>query len=96
MENIAIQEKQTINSGWQFTVRVGDDHDFTKHTITVERDYWQQLVPPKNYPEQLIIRSFKFLLAREPKESILPSFNLRQIQHYFPEYETEMKGGDLK
>jgi hypothetical protein len=31
-------------------------------------------------------RSFDFLLEREPSTSILSSFSLEQIGHYFPEY----------
>ncbi len=36
--------------------------------------------------EELISASFRFLLDREPKESILPRFELGVIQRYFPEY----------
>jgi len=42
-------------------------------------------------PEELVKKSFEFLLAREPKESILREFNLREIAKYFPEYESEIK-----
>jgi len=41
--------------------------------------------------EELIQRSFEFLLDREPKESILARFDLSVINRYFPEYEAEMK-----
>ncbi len=37
--------------------------------------------------ERLVEASFEFLLEREPKESILRSFNLSDIEHYFPEYQ---------
>lgn len=36
--------------------------------------------------ERLVEASFEFLLAREPKESILRTFNLSDIERYFPEY----------
>lgn len=36
--------------------------------------------------EQLVEASFRFLLDREPKESILPRFDLSVIARYFPEY----------
>ena len=39
-------------------------------------------------PEALIEASFRFLLDREPKESILREFDLAVIPRYFPEYET--------
>ena len=36
--------------------------------------------------------SFRFLLAREPKESILSRFELPVIERYFPEYPEEIRG----
>jgi hypothetical protein len=33
---------------------------------------------------------FRFLLDREPKEAILPRFDLAAIAHYFPEFEREL------
>jgi len=38
----------------------------------------------------LVRQSFLFLLEREPKESILRSFNLTAISRYFPEYDREI------
>jgi hypothetical protein len=38
-------------------------------------------------PEELVRRSFEFLLQRECKESILREFELSVIQRYFPEYD---------
>jgi hypothetical protein len=35
---------------------------------------------------ELVRRSIEFLLAREPKTSILPEFSLSTIERYFPEY----------
>ena len=43
-------------------------------------------------PEDLIRRSFEFLLEREPKESILSRFHLSVIGRYFPDYEREISG----
>ena len=42
-------------------------------------------------PEELIRKSFEFLLEREPKESILSRFDLSVISRYFPEYEREIR-----
>jgi hypothetical protein len=41
--------------------------------------------------EQLVSRSFDFLLEREPPGSILRSFDLPMIQRYFPEYDRLIK-----
>ena len=41
--------------------------------------------------ERLVQASFEFLLEREPKESILRSFSLSDIEHYFPEYPKQIR-----
>lgn len=41
--------------------------------------------------EELIKKSFEFLLKRESKQSILSRFNLRVIGNYFPDFEEEIK-----
>ena len=41
--------------------------------------------------ERLLHLSFEFLLERESKESILPSFELPVIERYFPEYPQEIR-----
>lgn len=61
-----------------------------KYTVGLTEDYYQKLTGGKISPEELIEKSFEFLLEREPKESILKKFNLQDIQKYFPEYETEI------
>jgi hypothetical protein len=44
-------------------------------------------------PEELVRRSFEFLLQRESQASILREFDLSVIQHYFPEYDQAMVTG---
>ena len=46
--------------------------------------------PARDDPVDLVRRSFVFLLEREPKESILRSFDLPVIGRYFPDYEREI------
>lgn len=41
--------------------------------------------------EDVIKKSFEFLLEREPKEAILRSFDLPVIERYFPEYPREIR-----
>jgi hypothetical protein len=43
-------------------------------------------------PEELVRRSFEFLLEREPKESILRTFDITVIANYFPDYEKDIRG----
>jgi len=71
--------------GSRYIVTVGDGGSTTSHEVTV----WPSDVAryaPGATPEALLHASFEFLLAREPKESILRRFELPVIERYFPEY----------
>ena len=74
----------------EFLVVVTERGSSTKHTVALDEDYYQKMTKGRISKEQLIERSFSFLLAREPKESILRRFNLRVIKRYFPEYESRV------
>jgi len=57
----------------------------------VKRRDLARLAPAATEPDDLVRRSFDFLLAREPKESILRSFDLTAIARYFPEWERPIR-----
>jgi hypothetical protein len=75
----------------EFHVRVIEGRSESTHRVTVTPDEYRRLSEGKIEADELIRRSFEFLLAREPKESILPEFDLPLIGRYFPEYERELK-----
>ena len=79
-------------SGWACRVVVGGPGAPTSHDVTVSAADLERLTPGAADPEDLVARSFAFLLAREPKTSILRHFDLPVIGHYFPEYEREIRG----
>lgn len=64
----------------------------TVHVVTVDAAYAQRLTRGRVPVEQLVRRSFDFLLAREPSTSILGRFDLPVIGRYFPEYERTIVG----
>lgn len=63
----------------------------TTHEVEVTAGFIEK-VGWKGTPEELLRRSFEFLLEREPKESILAKFELPDIARYFPDYEEAAKG----
>ncbi len=77
-------------NGWRCRVTVRDAMSATAHEVTVSLAELARLDPGMADPVRLVRESFAFLLEREPKESILRSFDLREIARYFPEYETEI------
>jgi hypothetical protein len=75
----------------EFQVVVVEGTSRSKHQVMLkERDY-ARLSGGKIQPQELIVRSFEFLLEHEPKESILPRFDLLDIAHYFPSFEREVR-----
>jgi len=74
-----------------FRVEVGTGGSRTTHVVTVDDTYARSLGGEQVDVADLVRRSFEFLLAREPKESILQRFALPVIGRYFPEYEAEMR-----
>ena len=71
----------------RFRVRVvDDDGSATEHDVTLSRADHERLGDAYPTPEVFIRACFEFLLERETKESILPSFDVSQISTYFPEF----------
>ena len=62
----------------------------TEHTVTLPAVYYQTLTRGRITPEELIKKSFEFLLEREPNTSILRRFELSLISTYFPDYESKV------
>ncbi|MCH7519123.1 MAG: hypothetical protein IH964_08860 [Candidatus Dadabacteria bacterium] len=69
-----------------YRVEVIEEDSKTTHKVELNRDDYQNFTDGKITPEELVKCSFEYLLDREPKESILSSFNVSVISHYFPEY----------
>jgi hypothetical protein len=62
------------------------DRTTTRHEVTMAaRDY--DRLTQGGTPEQIVEAAFRFLLDREPKESILGRFDVSAIGTYFPEFE---------
>ncbi len=79
---------------WTCDVTVADaDGSVTHHVVGLTDVDLDRLAPGAGDPHELVARSFRFLLARETKESILATFDLPVIGHYFPEYLVEIRGG---
>lgn len=76
--------------GWRFNVTVAEGESSSSHEVTLADEARDRLAGPDADPEELVEESFRFLLEREPKEQILPSFDLPEIGRYFPEYEEEI------
>lgn len=78
-------------SGWSCVVQINEDNGQTRHRVDVKRADFEKYVTGKEVSvEELVKKSFEFLLERERKESILRQFSLPDINEYFPEYASEI------
>ena len=87
-----IQVRRTAEGdpfGFEVVVREGNNGE-TRHQVTMARGVWERLASGKDGPEALVEAAFRFLLDREPKESILGCFDVTVISRYFPEFEREL------
>jgi hypothetical protein len=74
-------------------VTVRDGRGSSSHAVTVSTDDATTLAAAADAGdvERLLYETFDFLLEREPKESILRSFDVSVVSRYFPEYEHEIR-----
>ena len=85
-------ESAPTPQGWDCVVEIVDGEKRSRHNVRVaQEDLGRWGRPGEAGPERLVRRTFDFLLAREPAEQILKSFELRDVTRYFPEFEEEIK-----
>ena len=79
---------EPLGESWKCRVAVDHRGEHTEHSVTVSPDdlkRWGRGTAKEDV-EDLVHRSFEFLLEREPARSILRKFSLSDIETYFPEY----------
>ena len=80
------------NSTFVFLVQVRDAEGERSYDVTLRQNTYARLSGGKYAPETCVEAAFRFLLDREPKQSILPRFDIDQIPQYFPEFESAFPG----
>ena len=68
----------------EFEVVVRDGNGETRHHVTMARETCERLTAGQHTPERCLEAAFRFLLDREPKESILSRFAVTVISRYSP------------
>ena len=78
---------------WLCEVSVDNTGKLTRHVVTVTKadlERWADGTERADV-ENLVARSFEFLLEREPPQAILANFKLSVIQSYFSDYDTALR-----
>lgn len=73
-----------------FEVKITNSGE-TIHKVTVTDEDSLELTENKLAKTELLRLSFEFLLSKEPKEHILPRFNIMIIANYFHDYKDWIK-----
>ncbi|HEU4894298.1 MAG TPA: hypothetical protein VFT85_00550 [Acidimicrobiia bacterium] len=73
----------------RFAVSIGEEGSGSHHEVTATDAQVAHLAPGSDAAD-VVEASIRFLLDREPKESIMPRFDLDTISRFFPEYEREI------
>ena len=74
----------------EFEVVVREAGGESRHQVTMGKETCDRLTAGRHAPERCVEAAFRFLLDREPKESILGWFDVTVISRYFPDFEREL------
>lgn len=81
---------------YRFEVTVTEKrNDYTTHLVTMAQADFSRYAQTRRAfvsPEHVIETAFSFLLEHEPKESILPSFDITDISSHFADFERTLVG----
>ena len=82
-----------LATGWRCVVTIDDGHGTSNHDVTVATEQAADLAAATDGHDvqRLVYETIAFLLEREPKESILRTFDLTVVGRYFPEFESEIR-----
>jgi len=85
-------EVKTTRTGdpFEFEVTVRKGKGETRHIVTMGKETYQGLTGGRLSPEASVEAAFRFLLDREPKESILQRFDVAVISRFFPDFREKL------
>ena len=75
-----------------FDVIVRDARGESRHRVTMQADEVERWTKFGAEPSRCVEAVMRFLLDREPKESILSAFDMRVVRRYFPEFDDAFPG----
>lgn len=91
MAEIQIQKTGENEEGFAFSVAIEEAGSRSTHQVTLSRRDLRELGVETESPDQFVRRCLEWLLEREPKESILARFDVREISQYFPRFSEEIR-----
>ena len=90
--NVDVRCEDLTADTWRCEVELTETGSpVSRHTVRVSIADVRRFAPGSTRPEELVERSFCFLLDREAPSMILRTFDLPDIGRYFPEYDREIR-----
>lgn len=86
---IQVEQKEDEQDPMVFNVVVSDSAGRTQHRVTLTESTYDKLTNGDITPVACVEAAFRFLLEREAKSDILPSFDINVIHMYFANFEKE-------
>jgi hypothetical protein len=78
--------------GLVFDVIVRDARGESEHQVTIQADEARRWAKLAAEPSRCVEAMMRFLLDREPKESILNAFDTNVVRRYFAEFDDAFPG----
>jgi hypothetical protein len=79
-------------AGITFDVIVRDGRGESRHRVTIGTDEARRWTELGAEPPRAVEAVMRFLLDREPKESILSAFDTNVVRRYFPKFDDALPG----
>ncbi len=92
MKDLAISVLADPARALTFDVVVRDARGESRHRVAIEADDAARWAKLGANPAHGVEAAMRFLLDREPKESILNVFDMRVVRRYFPEFDDAFPG----
>jgi hypothetical protein len=87
MSDVAISVTPDPTRALTFDVVVRDGRGESRHRVTMQADEAERWAKLGAEPSHCVEAAIRFLIDREPKESILRAFDISVIRRYFPEFD---------
>jgi hypothetical protein len=92
MKDLAISVLADPTRALTFDVVVRDARSESWHRVAIEADDAARWAKLGAGPSHCVEAAMRFLLDREPKESILGAFDMGVIRRYFPDFDDAFPG----
>jgi hypothetical protein len=92
MSDVTISVTPASAHALTFDVVVRDARGESRHRVSMQADEAKRWAKLGAEPSHCVEAAMRFLVDREPKESILSAFDMRVIRRYFPDFDDAFPG----